>query len=91
VDDWNGQESNSVAGRKHQVVLDARICHIQPKFVQLDELFTSAEALYVGWYNFCRVHQTLRITLAAEASFTDHIWSAVELLTFGRLKEKEAA
>lgn len=26
-------------------------------------------------YNFCRVHQTLRITPAMSAGITDHIWS----------------
>jgi IS1 family transposase len=37
-------------------------------------------ALYFGWYNFCRVHQTLRVTPAMEAGITDHIWEIRELL-----------
>ncbi len=37
-------------------------------------------ALWVGWYNFCRVHQTLRVTPAMQAGITDHIWSLAELL-----------
>jgi len=38
-------------------------------------------AVFVAWYNFCRVHQTLRVTPAMEAGFTDHVWSIHELLT----------
>lgn len=38
-------------------------------------------AVFVAWYNFCRVHQTLRVTPAMEAGLTDHIWTVKELLT----------
>ena len=37
-------------------------------------------ALFIAWYNFCRPHQTLRITPAMEAGLTDHIWTLSELL-----------
>jgi hypothetical protein len=36
-------------------------------------------ALYFMYYNFCRVHSTLRITPAMEAGLTDHVWSVEEL------------
>lgn len=32
-------------------------------------------ALYTAWYNFCRVHKTLRVTPAMEAKLTDHVWT----------------
>ena len=38
-------------------------------------------ALWVVWYNFCRVHQTLRVTPAMEAGITDHVWTLAELLS----------
>ena len=38
-------------------------------------------AVFFVWYNFCRVHQTLRVTPAMEAGWTDHIWTVRELLT----------
>lgn len=41
----------------------------------------AAVAVFVAWYNFCRVHQTLRVTPAMEAGLTDHVWSIRELLT----------
>ena len=31
-------------------------------------------------YNFCRVHQTLRVTPAMEADVSDHIWSIKEVV-----------
>lgn len=37
-------------------------------------------ALYVAYYNWCRMHQTLRITPAMEAGLTDHIWTLEELV-----------
>jgi IS1 family transposase len=38
-------------------------------------------AIYFAYYNFCRVHQTLRVTPAMEAGLTDHIWSLEELVS----------
>ena len=48
----------------------------------------AAFALHVAYYNFCRVHETLRVTPAMESRITDHIWSVAELLT--RAEEAEA-
>jgi len=36
-------------------------------------------AIYAMHYNFCRIHQTLRVTPAMEASITDHVWSLEEI------------
>jgi hypothetical protein len=35
----------------------------------------AAVALHFMYYNFCRVHQTLRVTPAMEAGVSDHVWS----------------
>ncbi len=40
----------------------------------------AAVALHFAYYNFCRVHQTLRVTPAMEAGLTDHVWTIAELL-----------
>jgi hypothetical protein len=45
-------------------------------------------AIYHAYYNFCRVHQTLRVTPAMEAGLTDHVWSLEELV--GLLEAKSA-
>ena len=39
-----------------------------------------AICLYMAWYNFCRVHSTLRVTPAMEAGLTNHVWNIAELL-----------
>jgi hypothetical protein len=38
-----------------------------------------AVALYFMYYNFCRVHSSLRATPAMEAGLTDHVWSIEEM------------
>lgn len=40
----------------------------------------AAIALHIGFYHFCRIHETLRVTPAMELGVTDHIWSVGELL-----------
>jgi len=40
----------------------------------------AAVNLYMTYFNFCRVHQTLRVTPAMEAGITDHIWTVQELV-----------
>jgi 3-methyladenine DNA glycosylase/8-oxoguanine DNA glycosylase len=40
-----------------------------------------AVALHFMYYNFCRVHQTLRVTPAMEAGIADHVWTIEELVS----------
>jgi transposase-like protein/IS1 family transposase len=40
----------------------------------------AAVALWYTYYNFCRVHRSLRVTPAMEAGIADHVWSIEELL-----------
>jgi len=40
----------------------------------------SALALHFAYYNFCRVHCSLRVTPAMEAGIADHIWGLEELI-----------
>jgi hypothetical protein len=37
-------------------------------------------AIYFAFYNYCRVHTTLRVTPAMEAGLTEHVWTLTELL-----------
>ena len=37
-------------------------------------------ALYFMHYNFCRIHQTLRVTPAMEAGVSDHVWTTEEVV-----------
>jgi len=47
-----------------------------------------AIALYFMFYNFCRVHQTLRVTPAMEAGLTDHVWTVEELVSLVPQKQR---
>jgi IS1 family transposase len=40
----------------------------------------AAVALWFAFYNFCRVHKSLRVTPAMEAGIASHVWSVRELL-----------
>lgn len=40
----------------------------------------AAISLYATHYNFCRVHETLRVTPAMQLGIADHIWSVEELV-----------
>ena len=49
-------------------------------------------AIYHAYYNFCRVHQTLRVTPAMEAGIADQVWTLRELTgLLERYKAKSAA
>jgi IS1 family transposase len=40
----------------------------------------AAVSLWYGFYNFCRVHKSLRVTPAMAAGISDHVWDVRELL-----------
>jgi hypothetical protein len=41
----------------------------------------SAVAMWYAFYNFCRIHKSLRITPAMAAGITDHVWDLKELVS----------
>jgi IS1 family transposase len=41
----------------------------------------AAIALHFMYYNFCRVHKTLRVTPAMEAGLANHVWEIEELVS----------
>lgn len=51
----------------------------------------AAVAIHYVYYNFCRIHKTLRVTPAMEAGLTDHVWSLSEMVGLLEKKEAEAA
>ena len=50
-----------------------------------------AVAIHFMHYNFCRVHQTLRVTPAMEAGITDHVWTIEEILDLLSYERKGVA
>ena len=44
------------------------------------ENHAAAIAVYFIYYNFGRIHQTLRVTPAMEAGVANHVWSVQEIV-----------
>jgi hypothetical protein len=57
-----------------------RLTRLTNAFSKKWENLKAGFALHFAWYNFCRVHSTLRITPAMASGLTDHIWSIMEIL-----------
>lgn len=45
------------------------------------ENLKAALALYFAYYNFCRIHSSIRCTPAMESGITGHVWTLRELLS----------
>jgi IS1 family transposase len=50
-----------------------------------------AVALHYMHYNFCRIHQSLRVTPAMEAGIADHVWSLDEVISLLDSEQEIAA
>lgn len=59
-----------------------RFTRLSLGFSKTLEHLTAAVHLYMAFFNFCRVHQSLRITPAMQAGIADHVWTVTELLTW---------
>jgi IS1 transposase len=57
-----------------------RFTRLTNAFSKKIENHCAAIALHYMHYNFCRIHQTLRVTPAMQANFSDHVWSINELI-----------
>jgi hypothetical protein len=58
-----------------------RLTKLSLGFSKKLENLKHAIALHFAFYNFCRVHRSLRVTPAMAAGIADHIWSLIELLS----------
>ena len=57
-----------------------RMTRLTNGFSKKRENLEAAYALWFAFYNFCRVHKTLRVTPAMQNGITDHAWELPELL-----------
>jgi IS1 family transposase len=57
-----------------------RFTRLTNGFSKKVENLSYAVALHFVHYNFCRIHQTLRVTPAMEAGVSDHVWGLDELI-----------
>ncbi len=56
-----------------------RFTRLTNAFSKKIENHAAAVAIWFMYYNFCRVHQTLRVTPAMESGLCDHVWTIQEL------------
>ena len=57
-----------------------RFARLTNAFSKKVEMHTHAVALHFAYDNFCKVHQTLRVTPAMQAGLSDHVWEISELV-----------
>jgi IS1 family transposase len=57
-----------------------RFTRLTNAFSKKWENLHAALALYFAYYNFCRIHSTIRCTPAMESRITNHIWKIEDLL-----------
>ncbi len=57
-----------------------RLTRLTNGFSKKRENLNAALALHFAYFNFCRVHKTLRVTPAMESGLADHVWTIAELL-----------
>jgi hypothetical protein len=57
-----------------------RLTRLTNAFSKKWENLWAAYCLHFAYYNFCRIHQTLRVTPAMEAGITGRVCGLVDLL-----------
>ena len=57
-----------------------RFARLSNAFSKKIEMHAHTVALHFMYYNFCKIHQTLRVTPAMEAGLSDHAWETSDLI-----------
>ncbi len=91
----SGRPDMSLASTSHAERQNLTMRMSMRRFTRLTNAFSKklenhrlACALHFMHYNFCRIHQTLRVTPAMAAGISDHVWEISDLV--GLLEREEA-
>lgn len=71
-----------------------RFTRLTNAFSKKIEMHAHSVALHFMYYNFCKIHQSLRVTPAMEAGLSDHVWSLnelVSLLSVSQIPQEQSA
>jgi hypothetical protein len=58
----------------------SRFARLPNAFSKKAEMHAHSVALHFMYYNFCKIHQTLRVTPAMEAGLSDRPWELADLV-----------
>jgi hypothetical protein len=77
-----GHISTSIVERQNLTMRMSmrRFTRLTNAFSKKVENHEHSVALHFMHYNFCRIHQSLRVTPAMEAGLSNHVWSLEEVL-----------
>jgi IS1 family transposase len=82
-----GQPDKALVSTSHIERQNLTLRMSNRRFTRLTNAFSKklenhkhAAAIHFMHYNFCRIHQTLRVTPAMEAGITDHVWTMEEVV-----------
>ena len=67
-----------------------RFTRLTNAFSKKVENLAHAVSLHFMYYNFARIHRSLRVTPAMEAGVSEHVWSVEEIAALLDKKEQEA-
>ena len=67
-----------------------RFTRLTNAFSKKIENHAASVAIYFTWYNFGRVHQTLKTTPAIKAGIANHVWTVDEMVNFLRRSEPKS-
>lgn len=73
--------STSYVERQNLTMRMRRITRLTNAFGKKIDNHAHSVALHFMFYNFCRVHQTLRVTPAMETGLANHVWTLEELVS----------
>jgi hypothetical protein len=97
--EWTGSEVKTINGNPNEKHISTSHVERQNltmrmsmrRFTRLTNGFSKkianhycATAMYFMYYNFGKIHQTLRVTPAMEAGVSDHVWSLGEIAAYRR-------
>jgi IS1 family transposase len=69
-------ERNNLTIRMH----NRRLTRLTNGFSKKIEMHEHSLAIHFTYYNFCKIHQSIRVTPAMESGLSDHVWSVDELI-----------
>ena len=75
-----GPNNHAGGVRRLEGCIFIRLTRLTNAFSKKLDNLKAALALHFAWYNFVRVHRTLRVTPAMAAGVSDRLWSLEELV-----------